>query len=398
MIEYFKSQRVVFEDDIKPAIIKVEDDTITDILDYNAKIKAKDYGHHLIIPGLFDSHTHGLAGYSFTGTLKVEDLKEVSKYYASQGVMMFHATSSLKAYETIYQASLNNASLASSIMGIHAEGPFLNNKRFGAAKPDIEFIKPNLDILKEMIEQSHHFLKVMTLAYEIEGNEVIADYLKASGIKVALGHSEIDAKEFKANLDKIDVVTHLCNAMRGIHHREMGLVGGALLSHCPCELICDGKHVAKEMLEIIFKLKDLNELIMISDSTALSYLKPGNYPLKTGTINVSDDGLLLNEFGHIAGSSRSILYGLKYLATNFDIPLYQLVKMASLNPAKLYGYHNLGKIAKTYKAHLVILDDDFKVIESYKDGKLVYDQSTKLKINPRLEALIQDPEFMNFYI
>lgn len=389
---YLKAKQVVFADRVKPATLYVRDGKIKAILPYETDCVSRDWGDNYLIPGLFDSHTHGFGGYSFTATLKKAQIAEVKKYYASEGVTRFHATCSFKALPLF-------ASLVKSgeVRGIHVEGPFLNDARFGAAKPGTVFKKPDLKLLKELLDAAPGAIRCMTLAYEIPGNDLIAHELKRQKIKAACGHSNLTYADFLKHREDIDLLTHLGNAMSGIHHREMGLFGAGLLSDIPSELIADGRHIKKEMLTIIFKCKALKELFIVSDSCALAGLASGHYQLVNGAIDLTQDGVMINEFGHLAGSSKSILYALKYLKENFDFALPDLVAMASLNPARFYGYRDIGEIAVDQRADLVVLDRDFRVLETYCDGALVYERTTVLKPNPLLGELLTEPEYLNFY-
>ena len=393
---YIKSKNVIFLDKVVPAIIHIKDGIFNGILDYNEPKKAIDYGNQYIMPGLFDSHTHGFAGYSFTKTLKKEDVKKLMKFYASFGVTSILATASMSGYQTIVDTM--NQDMPSRIIGIHAEGPFLNDKRFGAALPTTKFLKANISLLKEMIENSNNHIKMMTIAAELDQDLKVVKELRKHGINVAVGHSEISYERFMEIKDDIDLITHLANAMSGVHHREMGLLGAGLLTDKPCELICDGLHVTDPMLDLIFKNKNIDDIIMISDSTALSGLKAGSYQLHDYKMNVTEQGLVINEFNHLSGSSNSLLGGVKKMYHK-KLPLEKCVQMASYNPAKIHKINNIGSIKIGNLADFVVLNNELEVIETYKEGCKVFDlNNDQLIINPKLEEVMGSKEFLNFYL
>ncbi len=393
---YIKSKNVVFVEGIAPATLWIKDGKINKVLDYDSKVNAQDFEEKYICPGFFDSHTHGFKGYSFTGTLHSEDLAMMMLNYNSCGVTNILASSSMNGYATVLSSLSKDLSL--QIMGIHAEGPFLNDKRFGAAPPDIKFLRPSVELTKEMIAQSNNFLKVMTIAAEMPKAEQVIQCLKENNIKVAFGHSELTHKQYQTLKQEVDVITHLGNAMSGMHHRDVGLLGSALLSNVSAEIIADGNHVCKEMLEIMFKLKSLDEFIIVSDSTAMTGLNSGEYKLKSGNVKITEDGFIVNEYGHLSGSSKSILYGIQYLYKNFGFPLHKIINMASYNPAKVYQLENeIGSIEEGCFANFVILDSDLEVISTYHKGLEVYNGSKKGEINPQLQELLENEEFLNFY-
>lgn len=394
---YIKSTRICFEDGIRPAVIEIENGKFKRILEYETDVTTIDFKDNLCIPGLFDTHTHGYGGYPFTGSSSSEDIVELLKLYAKGGVTSVFASSSITGYASIVGAVKQKT--AARILGIHAEGPFLSDKRFGIAAPGTKFLKPSIEVTKELIEKSEGLLKVMTIAPENPGAIEVMQYLKNHGIKVAAGHTDATAEEFKQSISYYDVVTHLGNAMSGIHHREMGVLGAALLSDLPCELIADGLHISKDMLEIMFKLKSLNQFILISDSIPLSGIPVGTYQLDYSKVTVQEDGYLINEFGRLTGSSKTVLSGIKTIYELFHFPLHEIVATASIQPARLYGFdQEIGSIAEGKLADFIIVDDSFEVIETYLGGASVYsNQDDQTKSNPRLSEIITEKGFMNFY-
>lgn len=393
---YIKSSNVVFKDRIKEATVLVKNGVFKEILSYDENVEVKDYGNLMIIPGLFDSHTHGFAGYSFTSTSSVEDIQDCLVHYAKNGITSIFASSSKGGYKNIVEVIENP--ITTRILGIHSEGPFLSDKQRGIAKPGTHFLKPNLADTEEYYNESQGYLKMMSLAIENEGAKDVIKYLKSKGVKVAIGHSNGTYQDFESMKDSIDVATHLCNAMSGIHHRNMGVLGGILLSDLPCELIADGMHVTKPMLEIIFKMKPTNEILLVSDTTALAGVDVGDYELDYGTITVREDGVIINEFGAINGSSQMILKDVKYLVNNLNIDIVDAINMALINPCKLHGVDKeLGSIEVNKLADFVIINNDFEVLETYSEGKCIYNSETVVKINERLESLLSDPSFMSSY-
>lgn len=398
-IKFLRSKRIVLKDAVFAGVLEIRDDRIHQVhpFDYKAEL-IKDYGNNIIAPGLIDIHTHGYGGYSFTSVITIEDLNNLSNIYLREGVTSLLATSSNNAIKTVSRA-IDQGLSGAEILGIHVEGPFLSQSQDGAAPLGTIFPKPNLEKLKQIIKDSNNNLSMMTLAPEIEGSQEVIKLLKQNEILVAAGHTEASYEFLEQIENDIDVITHLGNAMSGVHHRNMGTFGYGLNSNIYCELIADGRHITKPMLEIIFKIKSVNEIILISDSIALGGCKQGEYKTATDNYIINSQGTIVNNLGNLSGSSFSLLSNLNYLHESYNLKLYELFVMGSLNPSKLLKVDkDYGSITEGKYCDIIVLDDNFKTIDVYKKGKLVYNKNKKIiNENPNLSKLLKDPEFLNFY-
>ena len=167
--------------------------------------------------------------------------------------------------------------------------------------------------------------------------------------------------------------------MAGIHHRNMGGLGAALLSDDVYnELICDGLHVRNEMIEIIFRVKNdaFNKIMMISDNTHLGGLKPGRYEGAFGPCNITEEGFCLTDTGRLAGSAKPVLYGMRNLVKNMHMPLEKVCVMASLNPCRVYGFADRkGSLRIGKDADFAVIDKDFNCLYTYREGRKIYDHT-----------------------
>ncbi len=393
-----QSTRILNDDQIKAGKLLIQEGIIKSVLAYDNPIHVDlDVGDFLIAPGLIDTHTHGFAGWSFTGVITPEEICDLSLKMASFGVTSMLASSSFKGYKSVVEAIRNNK-LSCKMLGIHAEGPFLSNNQYGAAKPGTIFPLPDNVRAMKMIEEAQGYLKMVTLAPEVEGNLELIDVFHQAGVLVGAGHTDATRAELKKCEGKIDVFTHTGNAMKGIHHREIGTLGTALLSDVPCEIIADGMHLCRDMLEMIFRLKPFDQLILISDTTALAGLPVGTYDLPGGKIFVHEDGLVTNEYGRISGSSRPVIHNVNVLA-QMGVSLSDIFRMGSFNPARQLGIsNNTGSIAEGKCADLIVLDGNLKVELTMVEGKIVYRKGqAMLDFNPRTESLLSNPEFRGYY-
>ena len=157
---------------------------------------------------------------------------------------------------------------ASTIFGVHLEGPFLNTSRCGALDP-FSFLKPDENRLKELTDGFEDMVKIITIAPELEDSFKIIKQARDMGINVSMGHSDAAYTEAEAGYNAgAQGITHIFNAMRSIHHREPGIAGFGLLNRdIYIEVIADPHHLHPNMLELIFRVKNPDRIIIISDST-----------------------------------------------------------------------------------------------------------------------------------
>src|SRR5699024_1487145 len=141
-------------------------------------------------------------------------------------------------------------------------------------------------------------------------------------------------------------LTHLCNAMPGIHHREIGAVGAAFqLDSLRAELIADGIHVVPEMLQLIYNNIGSDRLILITDAMRAKGLKPGQYEIGGQPVKVLESKATL-ENGSLVGSILKMHDGDRNMLGLNGVYLEDVVKMASVNPDKQLGvYDKKGSLA-----------------------------------------------------
>jgi N-acetylglucosamine-6-phosphate deacetylase len=153
------------------------------------------------------------------------------------------------------------------IAGVHLEGPFLNPSKSGSFD-GTSFQEPSVKTWRKLLDGFEDIVKIVTIAPELEGSLQLIKTMSNMGIIVALGHSDATYQEteraFHAGAKGI---THIFNAMRGLHHREPGIGGFGLTNpDIYIELIADPFHINVRVIELIFKVKKLEKIIIISDS------------------------------------------------------------------------------------------------------------------------------------
>ena len=258
---------------------------------------------------LIEQHFHGCFGIDFNKA-SVDDVLYLSKEilrYGIGGIFPTIVTDSVentkKAIAVIKEASEKQTSDMAKILGIHLEGIFINPEKKGIHNSKY-FLKPNIENFK-LVEDK--FIKIVTLAPELASRDLI-NYLKSKSIKIQAGHC------IGGDLNDIDGVTHIFNAMKGINHREQSTSLSALINDdIYAEIIADGVHVSDEALKLLFKSK--SKIILISDclpctkSNIKEFVFAGETVYYDGKKATSKDGTL-------AGSTVLLTDIIKILAGN----------------------------------------------------------------------------------
>jgi len=243
---------------------------------------------------MIDLHTHGIGRFD-TKTDNPANILKLAKLYARAGVSAILPTiysgpiSEMRANMEVVRKAMKIQSSkfkvakkeiqnqacylslvtchSSLILGVHLEGPFLNPIRCGALNKD-SFIKPSISNLKKLIDGYEDIIKIITIAPEMPGALKIIEECVSKGIKVNMGHSDATyAQAINGKKAGATGITHIFNAMRPFHHRELGMVGMGLLDEeIYIEIIADGIHLRSETLELIFKIKNPDRVILVSDS------------------------------------------------------------------------------------------------------------------------------------
>lgn len=338
----------------------------------------QDFSQYKILPGLIDVHTHGFKTYK-SQSVDLDNYIHLCKVMASQGVTSFlvtmgeHNPQEFKELEVVSQAIAQKPEGA-QMLGIHMEGPFLNRKKKGSFSDD-EILDLDLDIMKKYIEASHGNIRYVTFAPELDEQGTFINLLKHNNIRVGGVHTDATYKEYaKAIQYGLDSSAHTGNGMSQIDRRDVHALGASLLaSNLYCEIICDLIHLSKEMLQIIFRLKSDDRLIMISDSGQLAGMPPGKYKIHSQIRIVQDDGKIVLENGQIAGSSKTLLWDVKNLYQEMQIPIEKLLKMAALNPACFMGVDDRkGSIHEGKDADFILVDDNWQLVMTFVKGRCVY--------------------------
>lgn len=300
-----------------------------------------------VIPGLIDTHIHGFGGYDVSDF----NLEAISTGLAAVGTTTWFPTTMTDSIDNLEKITNQNIYVnGANIAGFHMEGPYISKTKKGAQNE--KFIKnPDVDEFNRL-----NNVQIITVAPELDGVE---EFIEAIDCHVSIGHTDCNYDQAIVAINSgADGLTHTFNAMTPFSHCDVGPIGAAFEKQIYAELICDGLHVDKSAVLMLYKLFGSEKIILISDCIRPAGLPNGKY-LSGGIEVTMSDGVLTLYNGVLAGGSKPLLECVK-TAVEFGIDFYEAVKMASETPAKRFGL-NKGKIEQGYDADIVILNDDFTV-------------------------------------
>ena len=372
--------KIILKDRIEENCALLYTDKIEDVIPENlvpetAEIIDANGGY--IAPGLIDLHIHGYLSKDVCDG-EEESIRIISKGLLANGVTGYLPTTMTEDMAVIRKALETCRDLmeesktweGSTILGCHAEGPFISESKKGAQ--DAKYIlKPDASIVKEYKD----IIKVITLAPETDTEDfsAIREICRDTDVVVSMGHTSANYETAMASINAgVKHTTHLFNAMTPLTHRAPGVVGAALNGDVSVELIVDTVHVDKSLYNMLWKLKG-RKLCFITDCLPAGGLPVGEYTL--GGQKIFYDGTICKlEDGTIAGSVLRINKGVWNVYTNSDIPLYECVNCASLNPATVLGLEkSKGSLEVGKDADIIITDNEFEIKKTIIAGDVKYE-------------------------
>lgn len=330
-----------------------------------------------VAPGLIDLHIHGYLGKDVCDG-EEESIRTISKGLLANGVTGYLPTTMTVDMKVIRKAlevcrSLKEESKTwkgSTILGCHAEGPFISMSKKGAQNPEY-ILKPDAAFVKEYAD----IIRIITLAPEEDTPDfaAIREIKRDTDVVISMGHTSADydtaVAATKAGLSH---ATHLFNAMTPLAHRAPGVVTAALNTDATCEVIVDTFHVNPVFYDILWKLKG-RKLCFITDCLPAGGLPYGEYTLGGAKI-VYRDIVCRLEDGTVAGSVLPLNKGVWNVYENSTIPLWECVNGASLNPAVTLGIDKQkGSLDIGKDADIIITDGEFKVQKTIIGGEIRYE-------------------------
>ncbi len=372
-----QSSRIWVKNTWLNAQIVIEGEKITAVLPKDSKKADVDYGSLRLVPGFIDIHTHGAYGFD-TNDANPEGLRNWARNIGKEGVTAFLPTTITQSEEVLIRALSNVAAVLESgyegaqIIGVHLEGPYLDRKYKGA-QPENFCVPPDIEQFERYLAASGRRIRIVTAACEHDEDFAFTKYCAAQGIVVSQGHSGATFEEAAlAIANGAKSMTHVHNGMPPYHHRNPSLVGAAYaFRDVYGEMICDGMHVAPEVMRVFFAAKGETHGIMITDSLLLKGLAPGAEGVFGGNpIVMGDNGCAyLKGTDTLAGSTLSVNEGLKVLTETACVPWQTAINACTINPARLLRIDDKkGSITAGMDADIVVLRDDYSVAETFARG------------------------------
>lgn len=380
MTRFIKADRFFFSNEVKEAgYLEINDGKFGKWQEESTEgAEILDYTGYQIAPGLVDTHIHGYAGCDVMDN-SAEGIHKMSEGLLSTGVTSFLPTTLTSSFERLEAVSATVASVADSvkgakIQGIYFEGPYFTEKYKGAQ--NASYMKdPSLDEFERWQKAANGLIKKIALAPERQGVDNFVKTLREQGVTVALGHSNGTYDEAKAIVEAgASVWVHAYNGMRGLTHREPGMVGAVYnIPNTYAELICDGHHVSPVACEILMREKGHDHVALITDCMRAGGEPDGDYMLGEFPVIVEKGTARLKDSGSLAGSILKLKDGVRNVIDWGIADVAQAIKMASLVPAISVGIDDVcGQIKEGYAADFIVLDEKLELVATYLDGEKKY--------------------------
>jgi N-acetylglucosamine-6-phosphate deacetylase len=328
--------------------------------------------------GFFDVHIHGAAGHDVMEATP-QALDTMGKFLASRGTSAYLATTVTASLDATLRALDGLGQLLSAPakpgraqpLGIHLEGPFLSHEKRGV-QPAEHLLAPSTATFDRMFDAAQGHVRLMTIAPELPGANELAKHAKARGVRVSVGHSNATAAETLAAIAAGAVsATHTFNAMRGLDHREPGILGTVLTSDdLFAELICDGIHSDPAMVRLWWKSKGPDRGILVTDAMAAAGMPEGEYQLGEFPVQVKDGRATAR--GVLAGSVLTLDRALSNFVQFTGATVEQGLPLISSNPAAMTGLcEQTGSVVPGQPANLVAVDSRGNLVASIVGGMQV---------------------------
>ncbi len=339
----------------------------------DSRQEGKDMGGLLLCPGYVDIHMHGQKGLD---SMRPGDNEKMALTQVKYGVTSFLPASitetdaAIRAYLKDIRSAMK-MERGARVLGAYLEGPYLT-KAFRGAHDAAKLRDPDLTHFKALTTGFEDEIRRVTLAPEKAEGMALVEYLKKQDIVVSIGHSAATAQETtQAIALGVTCSTHTCNGMELLHHRKPGVLGVTLTdNNIKAEFIADLIHIDPVLIKLIYRAKGVDGCYFCTDSMEAAGMPDGNYHLGKEAITVKN-GIALKGNG-LAGSTLTMDQAVRNLSGRMQLPLADVLRMGTRNPADILGRNDLGRVTVGAKADFVLLDTQLFVRATYVRGRLEY--------------------------
>jgi N-acetylglucosamine-6-phosphate deacetylase len=373
---------------LKGGSLLIEDGTIIEVSNSNIDAPgamAVDARGQYISPGFIDIHIHGGGGYDFMDN-SVEAFLGIAETHVKYGTTaMLPTTLSCKKADLlqtlrIYDEANELNTKGSQFIGIHIEGPYFAMSQRGAQDP--RYIRePDPKEYKEILASSKS-IKRWSAAPELKGAIDFGKYMVSKGVLPAIAHTDAIYEDvIEAFNNGYTLATHFYSAMSGVTRRNAfryaGVIESAyLIDDMDVEIIGDGVHLPKPLLQLIYKIKGAKKTALITDAMRAAGMPPGDSILgsiKDGIKVIVEDGVAkMPDRNSFAGSVATFDLLIRNMVNLAGIPLIEAVRMASETPARIMKIEKKGSLKKGNDADIVIFDENVHIAAAIVNGKIVH--------------------------
>ncbi len=333
----------------------------------------------VVLPGFIDQHVHGAGGADAMDASETA-LLTIANALCSEGTTGFLATTMTQSPQNILNALSAVKSYIDSdraegakVLGVHLEGPFISEKHIGAQP--LEYVATSaVDVFDQYNQASGNNIKLVSLAPEAQGASELIKHLSDSGVVASVGHSDASYNDMeKAVNSGLKNVTHTYNAQKGLHHRDVGVVGSAMLfDKLNAEAICDTIHLSIPAIKLLIKNKPHDKFTLVTDSMRAKHLADGISELGGQEVIVKNGEARLRN-GALAGSILKMNDAIKNVVLKCGVKFTDAVDFATINPAKNLGLNDtIGSIKQGKNADFAIMNGEFEILSTIRDGKVIF--------------------------
>jgi N-acetylglucosamine-6-phosphate deacetylase len=331
----------------------------------------------IVVPGFIDIHNHGAGGRDVMQPDR-DGLDIVCRTLARFGTTSYYPTTVTAPTESIRSAveflagyiglAETSATGVSQPLGIHMEGPYISVKRRGVHPPE-HIVEPTLEAYREFSQAARGRLRIMTIAPELAGAPEVMREMLGAGVHPSIGHTDSTYAEAERAVEVgARQATHMFNAMRPFGHRDPGVITKVLTdARVKAELIADGVHVDVKAMELLYRCKGRDGIVLISDGISAVGMPDGHY--QVGGLNVEVVAGVCRYQGSLAGSVLTLDHAVRNMHQLVGVPVAEAIRMATLNTAQLMGLEGRkGSLSPGADADLVVMDDSLQIQQVYVRG------------------------------
>jgi N-acetylglucosamine-6-phosphate deacetylase len=366
--------------------VEIDEKVIRDIVPMSRFTKHSDQQTldiqgNMLCAGFIDIHTHGCAMFD-TMDASEHAFDEMASFHFQNGDTTFLPTTLTASLDSIAKAldCFRNyrATLPVRLAGIHLEGPFLSAINRGA-QPERYLLTPDRDAIDFVVRNSD-VIRLITVAPDLPDIGLLIEAAVDHGIVVSGGHDNaIEAEVYEAMLAGLRSVTHIfCSSStlsrrKGERHigiTEVGLSSDELYA----EAIADGAHLPYPMFNLLYRCKGYRKIVIVSDSIRATGMPPGSYYVGEsgeGTrVNVTERVAVLADGSKYAGSITPVRRMVEGLKRHTDIPLAEIVSMATTSPASLLHLEKTGDVRRGYEAKMNVLSPEGVLLKTIANDRV----------------------------